>query len=137
MTSDTEAKIRRGEICSFCGLPTEVILHSGWRERKCPSCGASVRCHFGTDRGMGRVAGSSLKRLRKEAHRWFDAVWKNKIKKSRYNAYSWLALRMHKNKDDVHFSLMTEEECRQAIEVCRHIIMKENPDLYRDLSEKS
>lgn len=121
-------EIDKGLICPDCREATEVVTAAEAgatrREglvRRCPKCGAYVHCHPGTDRGMGRVADAELRRLRRKAHEAFDRLWRGpqKVKKSRYNAYSWLALRLKMNKDRVHFALFDKETCRRVIALCR------------------
>ncbi|MCM1291095.1 MAG: DUF3268 family zinc-finger domain-containing protein [Prevotella sp.] len=132
-----DKKIKDGEVCQYCMCDT-IVQHRGMvRYRVCPKCGASVRCHDGTERGMGSVADRATGRSRKEAHRWFDAIWKNKLKKSRYNAYSWLALRLKMNKDDVHFGLFDEHKCNEVIKLCKAYIFKHDISLYNSLMEES
>lgn len=129
--------ILEGKWCPYCDLATEL------RERRrdasvlriymCPRCKASVRCHPGTERGMGSVASPELRRLRLIAHYWFDGLWKRKFKRSRYNSYSWLSLRMHLNKNMVHFGLFREDECLNAISQCKEYIRKRSSKCYEEM----
>jgi len=104
--------ISRGLICKYCGNPTELAdsseIYNGvsyGRIYICRRCQAYVCCHRGTDIAMGSVANAELRKLRHLAHEWFDAIWQNKLKKSRYNAYSWLSLRLNMNKNYTHMGL--------------------------------
>lgn len=140
--SDNIREIEKGLMCPYCLVGSVIAearsvsknLKSG-RVRMCPQCGAYVTCHRGTDTAMGRLANSNLRKLRWEAHRWFDAVWKNKLKKSRYNAYSWLALRLDMNKDKVHIGLFDEGQCNKVIDICSRYIRQHKPEVYDVLSE--
>ena len=40
-----------------------------------PGCDTYVRCHAGTNRPLGSLAGPRLRRLRKDAHAVFDPLW--------------------------------------------------------------
>lgn len=118
--------IKRGLICPYCHKPTELVdsseVYRGASFGKiylCRACNAHVRCYAATERAMGSVANDELRRLRKETHKWFDLIWKKRIKKSRYNAYSWLSLRLHLNKDITHIGMFDEETCRRAIAICK------------------
>ena len=82
---------------------------------------------------MGRVAGPKLRAARIAAHQWFDAIWKNKLKRSRYNAYSWLSLRMKLNKDITHFGMFSPEEILRAISICSNYIERNRPDLWKEI----
>lgn len=130
--SDTalrEEQVRKGLLCPDCSLPTILESSKGRNRRRCPGCGAIVYCLPSSDRAMGRVAGSSLRGARIAAHIWFDAIWKNKLKKSRYNAYSWLSLRMKLNKDVAHIAMFSPRDCLRAIDICRDYIRRHRPDL--------
>lgn len=139
-----QPEIDRGLRCPGCDCPT--VLKStrlaapdadGYtiaRGYVCPRCGASVRCHPGTDRAMGMVADKETHRLRRKAHLWLDAIWKNHLKRSRYNAYSWLALRLDMNRDRVHIALFDKLTCLRVIDICSAYIRKHRPDLYADIS---
>ena len=71
--------------CPHCGsvatlTSTEVIWRTFAPEALylCPSypgCDTYVRCHAGTNRPLGTLAGPRLRRLRKEAHAVFDPLW--------------------------------------------------------------
>lgn len=134
-------KINKGLYCGRCETPTILRVtedsESGiTRILECPKCKDNVRCHPGTDRGMGRIADRRTRKLRYKAHQWFDAIWKNKLKRSRYNAYSWLTLRLDMNRDNVHFSLFSAEECEQSISICKEYIKRKAPELYTILDEQ-
>ena len=135
--------IYKGIVCQYCEQATELIdsseIFGGQSFGKiyiCRSCNAYVGCHRGTDRSYGSVAKPNLRLLRHQAHHWFDAIWKNKIKKSRYNAYSWLALRLDLNKDFTHIGFFNEESCKKVINLCSEYIKKRRPDLWEDLKLK-
>lgn len=136
-----EKLIIQGRYCPDCNCATVLRnqreIYGGNRTGRlyyCPSCGASVHCHPGTERAMGRVADSELRRLRHIAHIWFDALWINKLKKSRFNAYSWLTLKLDMNKDNVHIGYFDKETCRCVIEICASYIHKRNAFLFEKIS---
>ena len=54
-----------------------------------PACDAYVGVHAGTLRPKGSLANGDLRHKRIEAHRLFDAIWKNGIM-SRKDAYRWI-----------------------------------------------
>lgn len=85
---------------------------------------------------MGSVANAELRKLRHLAHEWFDSIWKNKLKKSRYNAYSWLSLRMGLNKNITHMGLFDEAQCNKVIEISKDFIKQKAPDLWTELSKR-
>lgn len=123
--------ILTGRVCPYCGKPT--VLANGadlpWVAAKgpvyaCHDCLAYVGCHPLTTTAMGRLATRELRALRREAHNRFDFIWRNKLKRSRYNAYSWLALRMSLPVDMVHIGYFDERQCRLVIKICDDYISK-------------
>lgn len=135
--------IYKGLLCPYCHCLTELKdsadvykgRHYGM-VRICPLCGAYVNCYPGTERATGSVADSNLRYMRHLAHIWFDAIWKNKLKKSRYNAYSWLSLRLRLNKDFTHIGMADKDLCRRIIDISRQFIAEHSPELYRTMDEK-
>ncbi len=142
MTEDD--RINRGLVCRYCGAETELADSAEIygrvvrcrRMRICRRCGAYVSCHEGSDDAMGSVANAELRRLRHLAHEWFDPIWQYKLKRSRYNAYSWLSLRLGMNKNHVHMGLFDEEDCRRVIALSRRFIRQYRPELYEQLSSR-
>ena len=73
-----EQQIMKGELCPYCGVPTELK----GRYYECPLCLASVECHPGTTAAMGFVAQPALRKLRHDLHTSMDVLWKeHKIKR--------------------------------------------------------
>ncbi|MBD5217004.1 MAG: hypothetical protein HDS73_00725 [Bacteroidales bacterium] len=130
--------ILNGLVCPKCHVRSVIKEYDNEpkQRRVCEKCGAFVGCHPGTERAMGILATPSTRSLRKIAHGWFDSIWRNKLKRSRYNAYSWLSLRLNMNKNDVHIGMFEEAECRKVIIISASYIKKKNPELYDTLKEK-
>lgn len=130
-----DKEILSGKKCKYCGRPTELVASSEIRRNRkgksylCRNCNAYVSCHPGSEMSMGCVADFNLRRLRHEAHLWFDPIWKNKLKKSRYNAYSWLSLRLKMNKNYTHMGYFDEEDCMKVINICRQYLRLHAPHL--------
>ena len=140
---DLNNEVNRGLICKYCGSPTELVdsseIYNGvsyGRIYLCRKCQAYVSCHKGTDTAMGSVANAELRKLRNTAHEWFDSIWKHKLKKSRYNAYSWLSLRLKMNKNFTHMGLLDEEDCKRVIEISSEYIREHRPQLWEEINTK-
>lgn len=140
---DKTDAINRGLVCKYCGEPTVFVdsseIYNGISYGKiylCRKCQAYVSCHKGTETAMGSVANAELRRLRHLAHEWFDALWQNKLKKSRYNAYSWLSLRLGMNKNYTHMGLFDEEDCKRVIEIASEYIKTHNPQLWDEIDNR-
>lgn len=141
---ENEEKINQGLVCKYCGEPTELVsskeIYNGadfGMVYLCRKCNAYVGCHKGTKEAMGSVANSEERKLRHLAHHWFDALWKNKIKRSRYNAYSWLSLRMKLNKNITHMGMFNSDECMAVIEICSRYIKERNVELWEKLGKEA
>lgn len=139
-----EEKIGKGLLCRYCGRQTELTgsaeMYNGVSYGMmyiCRACNAYVGCHKGTTQAYGSVADSELRELRHMAHGWFDPIWQKKIKRSRYNAYSWLSLRLGLNKNITHMGMFDKEDCRRVIELCKNYIKERNPALYLEIERSN
>lgn len=135
--------VNKGLKCKYCGKATVLadssIIYNGTSYGYvylCSECNAYVGCHKGTTEAMGSVANAELRKLRHLAHEWFDSIWKNKLKRSRYNAYSWLSLRMELNKNITHMGLFDEPQCKMVIEISSDYIKQKAPDLWTELNKR-
>ncbi len=135
--TEQKKQINTGKLCPQClvatrcmeaGEPGAPRLQPGRRAMVCPRCGAYVYCHPLTSEALGSVADAPLRRLRWQTHQVFDLVWKLRLKRSRYNAYSWLSLRLGLSKDVAHMGLFDEDTCRRAIAICAQYIRKHRPE---------
>lgn len=88
-----------------------------------PSCDAYVGVHKGTSIALGRLANDSLRKLKKEAHLYFDTMWKHKLTKgdhrARIKAYKWLSEEMNIERNKTHIGYFDEEQCRKVINLCK------------------
>lgn len=80
---------------------------------QCPKCKARVRCH---ENGgpMGYVANPELQRLRREAHKSFDPIWKSE-KVNRDAAYRKMAVRLNIGYGDCHIAKLNIIDIRKFI----------------------
>lgn len=124
-------------ICDYCGQPSELVSGAIFYPHRpdladlqiyrCLPCNASVGCHKGTTRPLGRLANAELKRAKIAAHAVFDPLWKEKKerdglskKKARSTGYKWLAaqLGIQDIAKDCHIGLFDIEQCRRVVEIC-------------------
>lgn len=65
---------------------------------------------------FGTLANKELREYRKQAHYWFDRLWKKPTKIfTRYKAYDWLSHEMHLRREDTHIAHFEIEQCKQLI----------------------
>ena len=125
--TEQKKQINTGKLCPQCLVTTRCMeagesgaprLQPGRRAMVCPL----------TSEALGSVADAPLRRLRWQTHQVFDLVWKLRLKRSRYNAYSWLSLRLGLPKDVAHVGLFDEDTCRRAITICAQYIRRHRPE---------
>lgn len=128
--------IYSGKICPYCNGYTEyvdsveVYGKSYGMIYLCRPCKAWVGVHKGTDNALGRLANSELREAKKEAHFYFDKLWKHKIdsgvskKIARSKAYKWLSVELGISKEETHIGWMNVSKCKEVISICRPIVEK-------------
>lgn len=93
----------------------------------CDPCDAWVGCHKAKKKGgrgdgtipLGRLANSRLRKLKQEAHKVFDPLWKNGPFRNRTMAYRWLAQQLKLSYADCHIGMFDDERCLQVIEIVK------------------
>ena len=115
--------------CPYCGSKlllknsNEVYNNSKyygkmWVCKNYPKCDSYVGCHKDTDIPLGRPANKRLRTLKKEAHRWFDPIWKSGLM-TRKEAYRWLADMLHIDCEECHIGLFDIKQCQKVIYLCK------------------
>ena len=114
--------------CPYCGKSSFLVtgkhvyphrpdLH--WKKfYVCDPCDARVGCHGNTSRPMGYLANAELRRLKMNAHRWFDRIWRQKYME-RKAAYKWLAHKMGMTEDECHIGKFNPEQCCKVVELAK------------------
>lgn len=132
--------------CPYCGSHTifrsaEGIYHKNpEREmlyvcKNYPTCDAYVRVHKGTRIPMGVPANWKLRRLRNEAHRYFDQLYKSGYM-SRQDAYHWLADILCVPYSQAHIGYLGEYYCQKVIDESKKVLAR-NPAARRLTRKKS
>lgn len=120
--------IMKGKICPYCKRKTSyedsavVYGVSYGMIYLCSPCKAWVGVHKGTDRALGRLANKQLRDLKKQAHSFFDRLWKSGLM-NRKEAYKWLGDQMGLSKNQTHIGMFNAASCAKAI-----ILSKEKYD---------
>lgn len=132
ITEDNRLLILTGKLCPYCGSKTNFTdskkIYQGVSYGMvyvCWPCNAYVGVHIGTKRALGRLANSELRIWKKEAHAWFDPLWKKKVSKgvSKYEArnaaYTWLSENLGIIKEFTHIGMFDVSQCKQVVELCK------------------
>lgn len=135
MKLDTE--ILYGKKCPYCGRKSEHINSKEVYGKDygmlyaCRPCDAYVGTHrTNPQRALGRLADRNLRYWKKQAHRYFDALWKYGIYKGRKKhevrtaAYEWLANEMDLPVKYCHIGMFTVMQCKRAIVICKPFYQK-------------
>lgn len=118
-------------ICPYCGAkaqyrPANIIfgkkpeftgrhyyICSNW-----PKCDAYVAAHQADKRPMGSLANGDLRHKRLVAHRELNKL-QHTSGMSKWAVYVWLAAKMGLTSEQAHIGKFTEQQCDQAIRLCR------------------
>lgn len=118
--SDKQKEMIKGKICPYCKAKTnyidsiEVYGKSYGMIYMCRPCDAYCGVHKGTDKALGRVANKELREKKKEAHKYFDVIWKEG-RQSRSNAYKDLAKHLKIPTEYCHIGMFSIKTCNEVI----------------------
>lgn len=114
-----------GKVCPYCKCRTEYFdisfIYNGVSYGMiyiCKPCRAYVGVHKGTNNALGRLANSELREWKKEAHKYFDPIWKSNLK-DRYGAYLWLSKQLNIPPDYTHIGMFGVDTCKRVVELCK------------------
>ena len=115
-------------FCPYCGEPSKLVTglviypHRPDLEDRyfylCAPCEAFVGTHKGTKTPLGRLANAELRTAKMAAHAAFDPLWQVG-KKTRKEAYQWLAHEMGIFFKHCHIGEFDLEQCKQVIAICK------------------
>lgn len=127
-------------VCPYCGR--NALLVNGfkiYRNRPdlaymkfwlCKPCDAYVGCHkptrynnFSDCEPLGRLADSQLRKAKSAAHKTFDEIWKSG-RKTRTDAYLWLAAQLRICPDECHIGMFDVDMCNKVQAVCADYWMR-------------
>lgn len=115
-------------ICDYCGKAAKLVGGTALYPHRpdlarlqfwqCEPCSAHVGCHKGTTTPLGRLADKDLREAKQQAHSLFDPIWKDG-RKTRSDAYSWLALKLGIKRSECHIGLFNVETCGKVVQICQ------------------
>ena len=120
-------------ICRYCGSPVVYTSNAEIYGKEygtgkcylCRNCRAFVGVHPGTDTPLGTLANEELREWRKEAHFWFDRIWKKPTRiTTRYNAYGYLAKKMGLPRGETHIGMFEIEQCKKVIKFSKEKLQR-------------
>jgi hypothetical protein len=91
----------------------------------CDPCEAWVGCHPGTDRPLGRLANTELRKSKRSVHFLLDDIWRGQVEKgvprgkARSRAYKKLANLMNIPEEQCHVGMFDIDHCNRAIEILK------------------
>ena len=125
--TDKQRLILKGNICPYCGKPTEYVDSAEIYGKSygmiylCRDCRAYVGVHQGTNNALGRLANEELRRLKKKAHLYFDKIWKVDYM-SRREAYTWLSEQLKLPIEYTHIGMFSEKTCKDVIYLSKQFL---------------
>lgn len=125
--TEIQKLIIEGKICPYCNGNSEyvdsIVIYgkSYGMIYLCKSCDAYCGVHAGTSKSLGRLANSKLRKAKKEAHKYFDKIWKNEHLK-RDEAYKWLSEKLKIPLQYTHIGMFSEKTCEEVIFLSKQIL---------------
>lgn len=114
--------------CRYCGNPVVYTSNAEIYGKEygngkiylCRKCRAYVGTHPHSNKPLGTLADAELREYRKEAHFWFDKIWKEPTKiMTRWKAYDWLAKQLGLPKSKTHIGMFEKDICLKVIEISK------------------
>lgn len=144
MKTMRDALVSAGKLptikCPYCGRFAKLV--NGLRIYKnrpdlanlnfwlCEPCDAYVGCHkptryngFSDCEPLGRLANAQLRKAKSAAHKTFDEIWKSG-RKTRTDAYMWLAAQLQISPDECHIGMFDVDMCNKVQAVCADYWMR-------------
>lgn len=118
-------------VCLYCDKKSELVggdiiyPHRPDLAHKkfyfCKPCDAYVGCHGGGTKPLGRLANRELRKLKSQAHSFFDPIWKQR-KMTRADAYKWLSEKLDIPIEQTHIGMFDVDLCKKTIENCKELL---------------
>lgn len=130
------------KVCPYCGNEPARVGSSqiysflsndefGFM-RACMPCRAWVGEHKSGDKAgqpLGRLADDTLRLLKRDAHNYFDQIWKKKMEVAKISknearglGYKWLSEKLAIEPEYCHIGMMNPQQCLKVIQLCKPIV---------------
>jgi zinc-finger-containing domain len=116
-----------GEICPYCKRDTEYVDSSVIYGKSygmiyiCKPCKAYCGVYKETNKSLGRLANFDLRNHKKEAHRYFDSIWKSDIM-SRTELYQKLSKYLDIPEEYCHIGMFDIDTCKEVVVFSKEIL---------------
>jgi hypothetical protein len=125
--NEIQIKLIKGEICQYCKNKTQYIDSSVIYGKSygmiylCKPCDAYCGVHKGTNNSLGIVANKELRYWKKQAHYYFDLIWKEKHE-TRSNLYQHLSKHLNIPIEYTHIGMFSIKTCKEVIDYSKMIL---------------
>ncbi len=122
-----QTEIIQGKVCPYCGRKSEYVDSAIIYGKSygmvyfCKPCDAWCGVHKGTNNALGRLANSELREFKKQAHFYFDKVWKLNLL-TRSGAYVWLSEKLNLPGEYTHIGMFSEKTCKDVIYYSKQLL---------------
>lgn len=120
MLNEIQREIMKGLVCPYCKKATQFVDSSIIYGKSygmiyhCKPCDAYCGVHKGTKISLGRLANAELRYWKKEAHKYFDMIWKDGHEK-RSELYKILAEILEIPVDYCHIGMFSVATCKTVV----------------------
>jgi len=87
----------------------------------CKPCDAYCGVHKGTDNALGRVANKELRYWKKQAHEYFDVIWKEGHE-DRSIVYARLAMHLNIQVEYCHIGMFDIDTCKEVVDWSKMVL---------------
>jgi len=127
LLDETQTAIMQGKICPYCKGKTQYVDSTVIYGKTygmiylCKPCDAYCGVHKGTDNALGRLANKELRHWKKEAHKYFDVIWKDGHEK-RGVVYKHLSNHLKLPVDYCHIGMFSVKTCQEVVDWSKMIL---------------
>lgn len=120
MLNELQIDMIMGKVCPYCKGKSEFVDSSVIYGTSygmiylCRKCVAYCGVHKGTRNSLGRLANSELRFWKKEAHKYFDMVWKTEGM-DRSELYKMLSESLSIPPEYCHIGMFSIITCKQVV----------------------
>jgi hypothetical protein len=126
--TEIHKQMLKGKICPYCKNKSNLVSSTEIYNKDfgyiylCRPCDAYVGCHKNTTNAKGRLANKELRELKKEAHKYFDMIWRDLQILSRDGAYKWLSDMLDLPSEYTHIGMMGVDKCKEVIYFSKQLL---------------